>query len=277
MDDLVNNFTDLSISKVHNFHLPDTVKRQVEALKGNLRFLRCFFNYVTMRGTDYEEIKDLLTHTRSVASEAACLFYACLVEEMSPQTAFDMNFQFCNLLRMIKPIKPDVRQIYIQVLKDSSSSGSSVLSPAMNEHATVGFIGSLLEFIPELLNRKASDMISLRDHMTMLQVELRFLNDFFMDFPRSCTDPAVYGNHDLMRSIEAVTRESGSAIFSLSDEEIEGNISWQMNIMLSDLLEKGEIKQMFLELSKALRDKLPLIGGLEFIEFLLGNLKELFW
>lgn len=278
INDLEENLMDVLISKAYS-HLPDTVKRQVEALKGNLKFLRNFLNYASKAGIDREEMKDLLSHSETVAVEAASLSYSCLVDKILPQTALDMNFEFSKLLRKIKPIKPEVRQIYIRVLKRLSSSGSSVLYPMMDEHVIGAFIASLLDFLLELLNRKDSQMASLRVHMTMLQVELRFLVIFLMDFPKQCINPAENGTY-LLRSIEAVTCESGCIIFSLFVEEMKEDISRQMNLMLSDLLKKimlitGEIKEIYVELSKKYRNKFPRIGGLDFIEFLLGNLKEL--
>lgn len=220
---------------------------------------------------DHDQLEDLLIHAEAIATDTANLCFMCWFSKM-PTSMDEMNFE---LLKKIKPVNPDIRELYIRVLKASRSSG--LTGTLMMDELLVGeLIGFLYENILELLECKSNFMVQMKDQMTTLSEELRFLKTFLMDLWKLCAELHEKLN-GVLYQVGEMTSEAAILIFSFYADEMQEDETKEFSLELLDLQGKinlitSEIKKNCLKL---VAQDILRTDDLGFFDLLSANLREL--
>ncbi|KAI5678726.1 hypothetical protein M9H77_09676 [Catharanthus roseus] len=187
----------------------------------SLVFLQSFLVFIKGGGVKLDKHMDLLIHTKCVGVNMACLHFLCSLEDrMDGDKALDIKFQLKALQHKINPVQPQVREIYIKVLKELS-----VDHFVRNHDFAVNLLDSLVVITKELSEIKQDFITSFRDEMVALYQ--------FLDY--YCYEDAqkIY---DLSRHMKSLVIETARVMFS--NFNANDNQEWKSSI--SHLLIKFE-------------------------------------
>ncbi|XP_027166149.1 putative late blight resistance protein homolog R1B-14 [Coffea eugenioides] len=176
---------------------------QLRALEKKLTFLKSFILFAKLRGT--VDIPSLLfTHIEVVVLIAACLSYMCsLWDDAEAMYNPEHCSIICEQLEMIKPVDIHVYEIYMQVLRASSTS-ASLHTTMMDQQILNNFNDSLISCLWDLLCCSSSFMGSVKDEMQILYAGLRFFRSILRE-PKEHMD-------ELNEKIGALLTEAGIII-----------------------------------------------------------------
>lgn len=179
----------------------------IEALEDRLTFLKNFIGFAKFLGVEQRESKDLLSHIRVVALNAAGLTYKCLFyKEDEGIDDPRMCSIISELLEKINPVDLQVYAAYVKVLK-APKSPESLLPTQTGMQILRDFNDSLISSLWELLWCRTSFTVSVKDQMQKLYAGLRFLRSILKELPEN--------TNELNDKIVAVISEAGIVIFSL--------------------------------------------------------------
>ncbi|KAI5678731.1 hypothetical protein M9H77_09681 [Catharanthus roseus] len=271
IDDLMQNIKYLLNSEV-NLAVP--LKREIEIIRKELKFLRNFLILAAKRCSDYERFKDLLAHTEARTIDAARLSYSCFYVQRNEETSLEIKLQLSDLLQKLKPTNSAVREMYTRVLNALNLFESS--NTIKHKHLFGAFIDSLQDNLFEILNLEPRYKHSLQEQLISLSDEFKFLRSILMNPPEEYIDSENLNN--ILRYADSVIIESACLIFSLHSPELRVEIAIEKNILLANLLAKiqyikEEARKVYLKIPKLMPSEFSNTVGLCFIESFLENLK----
>ncbi|KAL3530260.1 hypothetical protein ACH5RR_009605 [Cinchona calisaya] len=242
----------------------------VDALKEKMVFFKTFIRFAQLRGFEPWQLQLLYTHLDVVALNVVRLcqdcFYSCSLYSYSESCGLELKL--FEMLQKIKPIDPQIRETYIQVLKASNLLGSShALILERDKHVLGDFADSLLYNIGEaLVTSGYSYEASLKEDQVLILYEgLRFLRTILTKHQDTIGDL-----HEKVKDLigAAVNEAAKIVICSLLLHEEE--FASEMDFALHNLLEKITLIKVIT--SAFIFSKTNALG---FVDFLLDNLKEL--
>ncbi|KAJ8569917.1 hypothetical protein K7X08_006494 [Anisodus acutangulus] len=197
----------------------------------SLRFLM-FIGYRCIDEHEHEITSDLLIHDEDVTYTAAHLSF------LSLDPAFVVHSEFSKLLETINPVRPELTQIYMSVLKGhSKSSGSKI--PIIAHEVVEGFLYALQEDLEELLRRDASLKVAFYDHMPWLQQGLLYLSTFLLNLPTPCSKDQK--RYSLLSYIEALASEAGLLVYSFYDEDVDKATLFPLQVKYNHVKIEGDL------------------------------------
>ncbi|XP_071907002.1 putative late blight resistance protein homolog R1B-16 isoform X2 [Coffea arabica] len=236
-----------------------------EDLEEKLTFLKNFICFVTLHGIDDGQLGPLLTHTKSIAVNAArnYLLWGLSSFPLDGDPARDL------LLKII-PVEPEVRRTCFQALIASKISRQPY--EKKDEHIFRVFIDTLLIYLWEILKTGACVMMSLKDRLKMVYDGLRSLRIILKENPNEFDEK--------MRDLTGLLLcDAGLVIFSLSLNVIKDGSVKEMDLeSFHDFLKrikliKAIVAEKYPETSPS--SKFPRTNELGFIDFLLKYMEDL--
>ncbi|KAL3502907.1 hypothetical protein ACH5RR_037356 [Cinchona calisaya] len=243
--------------------------RLLEALQEKLIFLKNFIRFTTF--LDQSNLGHLLTHVKVVALNAAYHSYMCQFAMSDRDLHKEVKFKISGLLQRIKPVDPQVYEIYIQALTTLKlSTQSHNVTLEMDANILEDFIDSLLSNLWEILKSDTFSMFSPKDQLQILYKGLRFLRTILKEQPNNFDEK-------MWDLTGVIVCDAGFVICSLFLDAIQDGLAKEMGLVLSDLLERIKlIRAKFAEKSpEGSTFTFPKVDELGFIDFLLENLMEL--
>ncbi|CDP05594.1 unnamed protein product [Coffea canephora] len=234
-----------------------SVKEQIEALEGKLRFLRNFVDFAARRCSKQDKMEDFLTtHVQTWARNSACLSLLCWTDGMNKDKEPQRNAMLPQLLLKIMPCSQAVAEMYLELLKSTPSD-----TLLMGEIVS-GFVDSLL----------GNAVKSLKVDLAILREGLLFALTFLVDPPKESARKTEFA--DMVESLVI------SVICSLHVAQTEDETSKARNDNLSDFLEKieklkAEVWELFIAMPNSSESNFPRTNGMGFIDFLMGNLNDM--
>ncbi|XP_027060909.1 putative late blight resistance protein homolog R1A-3 [Coffea arabica] len=234
-------------------------------LEEKLAFLKNFICFVTLHGIGDGQLGPLLTHTKSIAVNAArnYLLRGFRVFPLGENPVRD-------LLPKIIPVEPEVHRTCFQALIASKISRQPY--EKKDEHIFKVFIDSLLIYLWEILKTGACVMMSLKDRLKMIYDGLRSLRMILKENPPDFDEK--------MRDLTGLLLcDAGLVMFSLSLNEIKDGSVKEMDLeSFHDFLKrikliKAIVAEKYPETSPS--SKFPRTNELGFIDFLLKYIGDL--
>lgn len=270
---ILQNVKDLLINKkdLDKFVL---LKKEFQVLEESLKYLKTVLNFIKDASMEVEKSKILLNHIEGITGNAAYICYLCYVEEMDRDSASELTLQISHVLKHIKPIDPDVAEIYTGALRGSVKLQIQYSRDVIE--FVEGFVHFIFKDLLELSNGEAcSLMLPLKkDQIKSLAEASKQLVTFLI-----CPPEDLYviqeKMSDKLTCIEGLIAEVVSAAFSFSVDKAA-----EVNSVFSDLLKKIEhvmedLKDAILKDLVSSKCNFPRTNGLGFIDYLLRYLKEL--
>nr|XP_027060904.1 putative late blight resistance protein homolog R1A-3 [Coffea arabica] len=258
-DDLMDVMNSL-LESLRNIGLIDVLEDDEK-----LTFWKNFICFVTLHGIDDGQLGPLLTHTKSVAVNAALNYLKWSLCKFTLK-----GDPVWNLLPKIIPVEPEVHRTCFQALIASKKSRQQY--EKNDEHIFRVFIDSLLIYLWEILKTGACVMMSLKDRLKMVYDGLRSLRIILKG------NPDVFDQK--MRDLTGLLLcDSGLVIFSLSLNEIKDGSVKEMDLeSFHDFLKrikliKAIVAEIYPETSPS--SKFPRTNELGFIDFLLKYIGDL--
>ncbi|CDP16976.1 unnamed protein product [Coffea canephora] len=198
-------------------------------LQQKLRFFQSLIRFSVSRVVEQRQSGAAIAHINLVALNAARIFSVCWLDVKDEQVLNEVQNKISELLQMINPVDPPVREIYMQVLMGSDLSGSScTMNKEMNKHILGRLVDAFLGNLWEILNCSASLMDSKTDEIHRVYEGLRFLRTIlenqyenFDDLPEKLKD-----------IIGASIGEARNVIYSLFKHELKEGSAREMDIVL---------------------------------------------
>ncbi|KAL3530278.1 hypothetical protein ACH5RR_009600 [Cinchona calisaya] len=237
----------------------------VQSLKEKIVFFKTFIRFAQLRGFEPWQLLLLFTHLDVVALNVARLCQECF-----PCSDCPSELKFSEMLQKIKPIDPQIRETYIQVLKASNLPGSShALILEKDKHVLGDFVDVLLYNIREPLFASGYSYVASlkKDQVLILYEALRFLRTILTKH----LDMIVELHEKVKDLIGAVVNETAKIVIcTLLLHESKEDFASEMGFELRNLSER--IKLIKVITSAFIFPKTDVLG---FMDFLLENLKEL--
>ncbi|XP_027172516.1 putative late blight resistance protein homolog R1B-17 [Coffea eugenioides] len=223
-----------------------------------------YWRFWLILGVDHSQLEKLLIHCEAVAVISALFLH----------DTSDWREVF-EILEKIKPVDPQVREIYIHVLMDSKSFeiSHSLTVEAGNCSILVNFVDSRLGCLWELQDNSNIFVASAKYQMQMLYKGLKFLNNILKHQQEEFTVV-----HEKTKDlIEGVIKEAGIVIFSLYIQEMELGSAREIDVALFTILQQIEIIKAEVAEKYPVKSALnyPSASEVDFIDLILENLNEL--
>ncbi|KAM3289651.1 putative late blight resistance protein R1B-23 [Capsicum chacoense] len=267
------------LKKIHDpyspLYVPKTVLEQIEGVSKELKSLQNFVCFVSERFIELQSQHhvNFFLHVLAVSGHASTLIWLYL-PDFTPE---QMNVMLSDFLRKrIKPIRPCIRKIYVDVIQSLKSTvQSGWYTNIQNEHAIYSegsFLETILHNLVEVqANSNSTQRVALRDQLETLQKMLNFLRSNIFRVP---TEDLEF----LLRDIEIAIIDVGLLVYSLYEDEEKENMTLG-EVHLAQVLDfLGKIQRLsiaiYVTIRKAFQSNLPRIHGLGYVDCLLNNLKE---
>ncbi|XP_027095776.1 putative late blight resistance protein homolog R1A-3 [Coffea arabica] len=269
-----------------------TMEIQVKALLLDLRFVKMFFCCLTtFKPADDQETMMVasmeLTTARATLEAAGCKLYQAGFFASFGLDIQDWETLVSDLLQIVEHLKPEVREICLDVLVHHSGNSNS--KPSCTNEETLDFVDSILLNLKRLsliVNNNNNMVPDLKKQMEALEEKLKFTRDF-LDFTERRCGRSNDRLEDLFTIFQAWTKNAAflSLMYWVELDIMDQNMAHQMNTVLSDSLQEimrctPRVIQMYLGLLKASKtsreDILP-VGEIlaRFVSFLpLENLVD---
>ncbi|XP_015167121.1 late blight resistance protein R1-A-like [Solanum tuberosum] len=273
IEHILQNVKDLLINK-KDFDKFVLLKKEFQVLEESLKYLKTFLNFIKDASMELEKSNILFNHIEGITVNAAYICYLCYVEEMDGDSASVLTLQISHVLKDIKPIDPDVAEIYTGALR------GSVKLQIQYSRDVIEFVEGFVHFIfKDLLELSDGEACSLmlplkKDQIKSLAEASKQLITLLISPPE---DLYVIQEKmsDKLTCIEGLIAEVVSAAFSFSVDKAA-----EVNSVFSDLLKKIEhvmedLKDVILKDVVSSKCNFPRTNGLGFIDSLLRYLKEL--
>ncbi|XP_027062376.1 putative late blight resistance protein homolog R1A-3 [Coffea arabica] len=244
-----------------------------DTIRNRLKLLRNLIGFVTMQGFECSQLTDLLTYTVVAAGRliSVCLFYH------DEQVANRLESEIYKLIHeKINLFDLQVRETFVHVLTASKKQPrpSYALALQKNEDHVVGqFVGSLRDYLMDLLGSYASFQVPVKDQILRLHEEIRCLGILLKQEEKL---------GDEMKDLIGAVVVSDVAIltFSLSVNEIKEGLPEETDLGVFHL--HKVLKYMVAEVAHNFPLKSPYpsfnyprSNELGCMDFFLENLKEL--
>ncbi|KAF3619684.1 hypothetical protein FXO38_32774 [Capsicum annuum] len=277
MNSLIDNLKDLL-----RYQDPSTFS-ELRAFVTKQRFLRNLLSFVAARCIDQEKLKDLTNHTEGIAIEAACIPFMCAFDPKDGNSTISIKDKLTELMRKIKPITPDIRRIFMGVLKALSplTTENNISDPDL-----VSIIDTLQDWLVDLQEKPQSLMDSSESDdpkVDPIQVLLEKIRDWgstsdahpFKHYAKRLTFKVQFTH------IQDLAVKVGCTIFFFFDfNELEEHKLVEAETTLDDLIKK--VKPLKLEIGVPIPLTLPerralgIAAKLEFLSSFLKNCGENF-
>ncbi|KAH0724210.1 hypothetical protein KY284_000075 [Solanum tuberosum] len=270
---ILQNVKDLLINK-KDFDKFVLLKKEFQVLEESLKYLKTFLNLIKDASMELEKSKILFNHIEGITVNAAYICYLCYVEEMDGDSASELTLQISHVLKDIKPIDPDVAEIYTGALR------GLVKLQIQYSRDVIEFVDDFVHFIfKDLFESSNSEACSLmlplkNDQIKSLAEASKQLVTLLI-YPPEDLYVIQQKMSDKLTCIEGLIAEVVSAAFSFSVDKAA-----EVNSVFSDLLKKIEhvmedLKDVILKDLVSSKCNFPRTNGLGFIDYLLRYLKEL--
>nr|XP_027074638.1 putative late blight resistance protein homolog R1A-3 [Coffea arabica]XP_027074639.1 putative late blight resistance protein homolog R1A-3 [Coffea arabica] len=199
-----------------------------DTLRNRLKLLRNLIGFVTMQGLECSQLTDLLTYT---VVAAGSLISICLSDYDDEQAVNRMESEIYQLIHeKINLHDLQVRETFVHVLTASKKQPRSSYDLALqkNEDHVVGqFIGSLRDYLMDLLGSYASFQVPVKDQILRLHEEIRCLAILLKQEEKL--------GDEIKDLIRVVVSDVGILTFSLSVNEIKEGLPEKTDLGLFHL------------------------------------------
>ncbi|XP_071912851.1 putative late blight resistance protein homolog R1A-3 [Coffea arabica] len=198
-----------------------------ETIKYRLKLLRNLIGFVTMQGLECSQLTDLLTYTVVAAGRliSICMFdYDEQVANRMESEIYQLMHEKINLLDL------QVRETFVHVLTASKKQPrpSYALALQKNEDRVVGqFVGSLRDYLMDLLGSYASFQVPVKDQILRLHEEIRCLGILLKQEEKL--------GDEMKDLIGAVVSDAAILTFSLSVNEIKEGLPKEIDLAVLHL------------------------------------------
>ncbi|XP_027064882.1 putative late blight resistance protein homolog R1A-10 [Coffea arabica] len=204
---------------LHVGELRDTIRHR-------LKLLRNLIGFLTMQGLECSQLTDLLTYTVVAAGR---LISICLSDD--EEAVNRMESEICQLLHeKINLLDLQARETFVHVLTASKKQPRSSYDLALqkNEDHVVGqFIGSLRDYLIDLLGSYASFQVPVKDQILRLHEEIRCLGILLKQEEKL--------GDEMKDLIGAVVSDVAILTFSLSVNEIKEGLPKEIDLAVFHL------------------------------------------
>ncbi|XP_016499574.1 putative late blight resistance protein homolog R1C-3 isoform X1 [Nicotiana tabacum] len=277
-ENIVHNLKDLLIVcfgeppalRAELFSMYSEVNDQMEVVEKELRALKNFVVFVgKICSAELQSCRQtFLRHAEHVVTLVAIIFFLYMPNLNDGKS---VSLEFTDLLsgmlqKRIKPIEPQVRNIYTDVLRDLRSSNTP---PMSSIEPAAGFINTLLHISDEL-----------RALCTLNKVQTETLLELLSTLRNILDELALTINiQDKMRvrffrRVETLVIDTGVIVYSLYDSTKSKEDRDQDLLLLADKIQLVK-KQIYLDIREGVQSHLPKNDVLGIFVFLLDSLKEL--
>ncbi|XP_027178107.1 putative late blight resistance protein homolog R1A-3 [Coffea eugenioides] len=218
---------DLIMCLLENIHWDLLAWELRDTIKNRLKLLRNLIGFVTMQGLECSQLTDLLTYTVVAAGSliSICMFdYDEQVANRMESEIYQLMHEKINLLDL------QVRETFVHVLTASKKQARSSYDLALqkNEDHVVGqFIGSLRDYLMDLLGSYASFQVPVKDQILRLHEEIRCLAILLKQEEKL--------GDEIKDLIGVVVSDVGILTFSLSVNEIKEGLPEKTDLGLFHL------------------------------------------
>ncbi|KAM3267302.1 hypothetical protein P3S67_032474 [Capsicum chacoense] len=289
--EFVKEFINTAINNLHDLakQRGDDPESSCYYALRELRLLRAFVCFVSERFIDFQsqDKADFFAHVLTVTGHASMLAWLYFSGHGYDSQHVDLGeINVLLFLQMkFKPIQPNVRKIYIavlRVLRLAIQSGQWCSNIQNHDHAA-DVEADLLEtiqhgFMELPTNCNSQQRVLLKDNLAVLQEMLNLLRaDIF--------DVATQDLELLLRDIDTVIIDVGILVYLLykgeAEEEEEKEVMALSEVIPTQVIDlSGNIRRIIstvklAPIRKAFQSNyLPRIHGLGYVDFLLDNVKE---
>ncbi|CDP11549.1 unnamed protein product [Coffea canephora] len=193
-----------------------------ETIRNRLKLLRNLIGFVTMQGLECSQLTDLLTYTVVAAGRliSVCPFdYDKQVANRLESEIYKLMHEKINLFHL------QVRETFVHVLTASKKQPrpSYALALQKNEDRVVGqFVGSLRDYLMDLLGSYASFQVPVKDQILRLHEEIRCLGILLKQEEKL--------GDEMKDLIGAVVSDVAILTFSLSVNEIKEGLPEEIDL-----------------------------------------------
>ncbi|XP_071916524.1 putative late blight resistance protein homolog R1A-3 [Coffea arabica] len=200
-----------------------------DTIRHRLKLLRNLIGFLTMQGFECSQLTDLLTYT---VVAAGCLISICqFYRDVDEQVLNRMESEICQLIHeKINLLDLQVRETFVHVLTASKKQPRSSYDLALqkNEDPVVGqFIGSLRDYLMDLLGSYASFQVPVKDQILRLHEEIRCLGILLKQEEKL--------GDEMKDLIGAVVSDVAILTFSLSVNEIKEGLPKEIDLAVFHL------------------------------------------
>ncbi|CAI9099707.1 OLC1v1036567C1 [Oldenlandia corymbosa var. corymbosa] len=255
-----------NLQELHLLRIDDELDifQALEALEEKLAFLKNLICFATNRTVD--PIKDLLSHSQTVAIRAAYLVYACRSGSYKPA---GFRLETSTFLQKMKLIE-EIHETYSQTLSSLKSSGFAphALHQDMDDDDSSSVMLNVLDYLIsclwKLLTQNSYRGFVVKDQLQEMFERLRSLRTILKQQPEGF-------RMEVMEDIVGVVCDAGVLTFSCCQTELT-----EVGIGIQDLLRRIlDILVKFGDNDRVSTFNFPKTDPLGFVDFVLERLSKL--